>query len=143
MFKPLLYILFILTLPVHAGLNKYPITTLSIDELKQGSSHTGILNLDIIMHLQIGEKVQFITNTGEIFLCIVKEYTILEKEEQVRIYGDILNKEDAKFGFGFSKKGEVAGAIILRTDKKRYTAKFNPTCKGFLLSEDLLPSNLN
>lgn len=143
MLKRLLYILFILTLPVYAGINKYPITTLSIDEVKQGSSHTGILNLDLIMHLQVGEKVQFTTNTGEVFFCLVKEYNILEKEEQVRIYGDLLNKEDARFGFGFSKKGEVAGAIILRADKKRYTAKFNSACKGFLLSEDLLPSNLN
>lgn len=128
-----------LALPLYAGATKAPFTTLSIDELKQGSSHTGILNLDLIIHLQVGEKLQLYTNTGESFVCLVKEYVVLEKEEQVRIYGDILNKDAGKFGFGFTKKGDVAGAIVLNVEQKTYTAKFNSACKGFILSEDLAP----
>lgn len=135
-------ILVLLSMSVCAGAIKNPLTQLSIDEIKQGSTTTGILNLDLIMHLQVGEKVQFSTNTGEIFICLVKEYHILEKEEQVRIYGDTLNKDNGRFGFGFSKKGEVAGAIILNTEKKKYTAKFNSACKAFLLSEDLAISDI-
>ena len=142
MFKYILYFLALLVLPLNAGITKAPFTTLSLDEVKQGSSRTGILNLDLIMHLQVGEKVQLYTNTGESFTCLVKEYIVLEKEEQVRIYGDLLNKDNGSFGFGFSKKGEVAGAIVLRNEKKTYTAKFNSACKGFLLSEDLVYSNL-
>lgn len=128
-----------LSLPLQAGVTKVPFTTLSIDEVKQGSTRTGMLNLDLIMYLQVGEKLQLYTNTGESFVCLVKEYVILEKEEQVRIYGDILNKNNGRFGFGFTKKGEVAGAIVLSAEQKTYTAKFNSACKGFILSEDLAP----
>ena len=134
--------LMMLALPIHAGITKNPLTQLSIDELKQGSTTNGILNLDLIMHLQVGEKVQFSTNSGEVFICLVKEYHVLEKEEQVRIYGDLLNKEKGSFGFGFSKKGEVAGVVILYNDKKTYTAKFNSASKAFILSEDLAPLSI-
>lgn len=115
---------------------KNPLTELTLDKIKQGTANNGVINLELVVRLRPGDIVQFRLLTGEDIFCFVKELNILEKEEQIRIYGDTINFKNGGFGFIFSKKGDVAGAIVLREEKITYTVKFSEEGNGFIFLKE-------
>jgi hypothetical protein len=136
MLKHIFCALGILTSSIYAGIVKEPFTTLSIDDIKQGSAIDGSLNFSVILKLNVGDRIEFILQTGKKILCIVKDITILETEKQIKIFGDTLNVEDGGFGFIFTNKGDIAGAIVLRKEKLTYVVKPNPIKSGYIFSHE-------
>ncbi len=67
---------------------------------------------------------------------MVKDITVLEAEEQIKIFGDTLNIENGGFGFIFTKKGDIAGAIVLKKENITYVVKPNPIKPGYIFSHE-------
>jgi len=140
--KKLFFLLFTLYTPAIAGMEKTPFNTLSIDSIKQGTTSHGVANLQLILKLQVGEKVQFTISNGETVLCLVKEVTLLETEKQIRIFGDIINKTSGGFGFVFTAKGDIAGAIVFHEDQRVYALRPSAEANGFMFFREVNKENI-
>jgi len=133
----LLSFLFITTSVLYGGLVKPEATTqslpkLSINTVKQGSTTTGTINLQLVVNLQPGELVNFTLINGKNYLFLVKSLELSEVEKSIRIYGECLNAEDSSFGFVFTKQGDIAGAIVFRKENITYAVRLNEAFKGYI-----------
>lgn len=133
MIKNILTALTISCLPLCAAAikEKSPFS-LSLDEIKQGSSTTGLLNLPVILNLAVGNKLQITLVNGQTYLFLITSTEISDIEESIRLYGECLNKDNCNVGFVFTKKGDIAGAIVNRKDKQTYAIRFNTAINGFI-----------
>lgn len=138
MIKNILLSFLFMTSPfIYGGLVKPETTTpslpkLSIDTVKQGSTATGTINLQLVVNLKPGELVSFTLVNGKNYLFIVKSLEVSDVEKSIRIYGECLNAEDSSFGFVFTKQGDIAGAIVLRKENITYAVRLNEAFKGYI-----------
>lgn len=142
MLKHILMLFLLASSFLYAAIEETPSSTLTIDTLKQGTTSTGSVNLQIVVKLRPGDKVQFILSSGETFLCLVKEFTIIENEERIKIFGDILSPKAGGFGFTFTKKGHIAGAILIHNTKDIYTLQSSNEDGKFYFIKDIAPVNI-
>lgn len=135
--------LLLLSSPIYAGIEKASPFKLSIDEIKQGTDTRGVLNFEVIIKLKVAEKIQFILPNNQTIICMAKSVEISETEESIRIYGDTLNVRDGGFGFVFTKKGDIAGAIVLREEKKTYAVRPNNLLSGYTFNLEFPKDSIN
>jgi hypothetical protein len=130
-------------MPLQAGIDKSYPYKLKLDEIKQGTDTRGVLNFEVVMRLSIADTVQFVLPSGQQVIGIVKTLEVSESEESLRIYGDILNSKNSKFGFVFTKRGDIAGAIVFKDEEKTYVVRPNNTLQGYTFTLEYPKSNTN
>lgn len=130
-------------MPLHAGMEKTFPYKLSLDEVKQGTDTRGVLNFEVIMKLSITDKIQFTLPSGQKMFGVVKTLEVSETERSLRIYGEILNSKDGKFGFVFTSQGDIAGAIILKDEDKTYVVRPNNLVQGYTFNLEYPKSTTN
>lgn len=143
MIKNIVLALLLLSTSTIAGIEKSPAFKLSLDEIKQGTDTRGVLNFEVILKLNAADKIQFTLPTGQIVICIVKSTEVSETEQSLRIYGDTLNIKDGGFGFVFTKKGDIAGAVVLRNEHKTYVVRPNDILQGYAFTLEYPKININ
>lgn len=58
---------------------------------------------------------------------------IEESNDLLKVYGDVLNVESARFGFALAKGGKFAGAVLDKNSDTVYVLEFSAIHKGFVL----------
>lgn len=137
----ILALLGLLSIPVYGGLKvkeKESPSSLSLDQVKQGTDNLGNVNLDIIAKLNAGDLVSF-KLVDKVVIGRVTKVEVID-EESIKILGVFDKEEKAGFGFFFSQKeGKIAGSLLFEADNVNYKLRYNENKKFFYLEKDQTP----
>ena len=129
--------------PLFAGFKKDGTVSLSLDEIKQGCSPIGALNLNLLVKLQVGDKVQITTSDNNTFLFLINSFEVSEEEQSIRIYGESLSSnKEGKIGLVFTKSGIVAGAIVIFKEKQSYIITESAVHQGLIFQKKIEPLSI-
>lgn len=136
-----LALLGLLSLPLNAGIKikeKESPSSLSLDQVKQGTDILGNVNIEVIGRLNVGDLVSF-KLTEKLLIGRVTKVDVVENES-IKIIG-VFDKEDkAGFGFFFSQKeGKIGGSLLFENDNITYRLRFNEDKKIFYFEKDQTP----
>jgi hypothetical protein len=106
------------------------IPTLNIDQEIRVTDNNGKANPYIIIRLKPNDTIRIILQDKTVLRGLVKEVQSINNE-MVKIFGDIVNKENTGFGFGLAKIGVFAGAVVFRDEGIIYTLTENKEDGGF------------
>lgn len=99
-------------------------------QLHYSDEHGVILPSQIIKSIA-GQLVTFRRTDGFKYDAQITE--IEESDDYLKVYGKILNVEEANFGFVMARGGNFAGAVLEKKNQKTYVLKFSEPHKGFIL----------
>jgi hypothetical protein len=91
----------------------------------------GVFQVSQLISAPVGNLVRIYKTDGEYYTAQITE--IEESSEFFKIYGNVLNKDNARFGFALAKGGVFAGAIVEKGADRVYTVEFSVAHKGFIL----------
>lgn len=103
---------------------------LRIEGETQLTDKVGVVLPEQVIKLPVGKLVTINRVDGFVYHGQVTE--IEEGPDFYKVFGKILNSEDAGFGFAINKGGYFSGAIRERQANVTYVLEFNPTYKGFI-----------
>lgn len=86
--------------------------------------------------LKTGDQVKFCRPDKTEYTGIVTE--IQETPEHLKIFGKLTNDPNTGFGFGLSKGGVFAGAIVSENSDEIYTLEFSMEHKGYIFLKSFL-----
>jgi hypothetical protein len=110
-----------------------PVTELRIDQEIYCTDKIGVANPYAIINLRVGQNIKIYLPTGEYFSGHVTFEEFQEKQEVVKIVGQLNSHKNAGFGFLLSKKdGAFKGSIVFMDEKKIYDLEYNLILKGFV-----------
>jgi hypothetical protein len=131
----------LLALPTYGGLKlkeKESPSSLSLDQVKQGTDELGNINLDLIAKLNAGDLVSF-KLADRVAVGRVTKVEIVENE-YIKVIGIFDKEEKAGFGFIFSQKeGKIGGTLLFEGDNVTYRLRYNENKKFFYLEKDQTP----
>ncbi len=126
-----------LLLPLNAGIKikEKESSSLSLDQVKQGTDNNGNINLELIARLKVGNLVSF-KLSDRVVIGRVTRVDVVENES-IKIIG-IFDKElEAGFGFFFSaKEGKIGGTLSFEDGDLQYKLRFNAE-KNFFYFEKI------
>lgn len=118
---------------------------LKIDQETYITDKSGVLNPSNIISLVPSNLIKFYMTDGTMFTGIVKEIETSDKQI-FKIYGEIMNKQNAGFGFVLTSEGVFAGAVVIRNSEETYTVQYSRQANGYVLVRALgktaIPSSL-
>ena len=138
-------LIFLITISpsAYAGLRLDGTAKLSLDEIKQGCNPIGALNLNLLVKLQVGDKVQITTSDNNTFLFLINSFEVSEEEQSIRIYGESLSSnKEGKIGLVFTKSGIVAGAIVIFKEKQSYIITESAVHQGLIFQKKIEPLSI-
>jgi len=107
-----------------------PGLNLRIEAQLQLTDKNGIVIPSQIIKSIVGQLATIYRTDG--FKYDVQITEIEESDEYLKVYGKVLNVEDASFGFAMARGGNFAGAIIEKKENKTYVLEFSAAHKGFI-----------
>ena len=100
------------------------------------SDDHGVILPRQVATLKTGDQVKFSRPDKTEYIGIVTE--IQESQEHLKIFGKLTNDPNTGFGFGLSKGGVFAGAIISENSDEIYTLEFSMEHKGYIFLKSFL-----
>lgn len=106
------------------------IPTLNIDQEIRVTDNNGKANPEIIIRLKPNDTIKIVLQDKTVLRGLVKEVQSINNEV-IKIFGEIMNKENAGFGFGLAKIGVFAGAVVYRDEGIVYSLVESKVDGGF------------
>lgn len=98
------------------------------------SDKNGVINPNLILKLEVGQVFRFYATDGTQFDAVLKQQAV-ENNSVYKVFGDILNYENAAFGFALTNSGTIAGAIVLKETDTVYTVEESAEHNGLVVKK--------
>ena len=98
------------------------------------SDKTGVLNLNSILSVKSGTNIIVFLDDGAEVKGVVKDIQLIESKV-FKVFGDVLEKKNASFGFVITAEGGFGGAVIFRDTETLYTVQLSEKLNGPVLSK--------
>ena len=104
------------------------------------TSLNGAVNLGLVLKLGVGDTAVIKFSDGNKAVCLVKTTEFVDNKV-FKIFGDVINAENAAFGFIFDKSGKIGGAVMFKDKNLTYSLVYNDELKCFYFVADKMEKN--
>lgn len=108
----------------------------SINSLIHITDKNGAVNVKSILNLNVGNHVQITFMDGNKVVCLVKTIQ-LENDKIFKVFGDVIDNDNAVFGFAISSDAQIGGAVIFKDKDTTYKLKHVEADNKFYLVPEL------
>lgn len=104
---------------------------LKLDQEINITDTRGVLIPSAILGLNPSETVKITLTDGTVILGVVKTTEVFNKKVY-KVFGDVVNGDNAGFGFGMSEDGIFGGAVVYRNTDVIYKIQYIESLKGYI-----------
>jgi hypothetical protein len=114
---------------------------LKLDQEVNVTDNRGVLIPAAILGLNPSETVKITLTDGTVILGVVKTTEVINKKIY-KVFGDVINGDNAGFGFGMAEDGTFGGAVVYRNSEVVYKIQYSDSLKGYIFVRNKLEPKL-
>jgi len=112
---------------------------LRLDEQVLLTDSRGVLIPSAILALNPSEYIKITLTDGQVITGVVKTTEVIDKKI-FKVFGDVINGDNAGFGFGMMEDGTFGGAVVYRNTEMVYKIQYSNILKGYIFVANKLES---